>query len=391
MHVVHVVRDLDETSGGISRSVPALASALSAHPDRPRVTVLFQDRGNPTVVDDRTADYRRFSSDDPGGLPPTPTYLSFRNSALAWGRLRSDALQFVHMRSAIDFIHLHGLWSPSVSAAAAFARRRSIPYAVAPRGMLSAWAMNHRKYRKHFAWLAYQKRDLNNAAFIHVTSEAERDDVLRWFPGADCRIIPNAIDTERSTEIANKRSRLLEPHRRWCVALGRIHPIKGLDRLIAAWAVVNPEGWALAIAGPDEGGYRSVLQHQVASLELAGLVHFLGPIGDDQTGGLLSGAELVVQASHSENFGIVIAESLAVGTPVIASFGTPWQSIATSRSGWWVDNGVDSLAEALAEATALSADELQEMGKRGVDLIQKNYGSAAVAALAIAAYRAKLT
>jgi len=389
MHVIHVVRDLDETSGGISRSVPALASALASHADRPRVTVLFQDRGHRTVVDGWSTDYRGFNCDQAENSSGWPSYVSFRDSTFGWDRIRSAALEFIHATAPIDWIHLHGLWSPSVSAAAAFARRHSIRYVIAPRGMLSPWAMKHRKHRKSLAWIAYQKRDLANAAFIHVTSDAERDDVLRWVPAASCRLIPNAIEVVRSARRSPESDRLLDPRRRWCLALGRIHPIKGLDRLIAAWARGNPAGWGLAIAGPDEGGHLAALRMQVDSLGLADDVRFLGPIADDQTDNLLSQADLVVQASHSENFGIVIADSLAVGTPVIASRGTPWQSLETAGCGWWVDNGVDSLAGAIQNATSLSPAALAAMGYRGIDLVRKHYGPATIADQMIQAYAAR--
>jgi glycosyltransferase involved in cell wall biosynthesis len=95
---------------------------------------------------------------------------------------------------------------------------------------------------------------------------------------------------------------------------------------------------------------------------------------------LYRSADLFVLPSHSENFGLVVAEALACGVPVIASRGTPWEDLITHRCGWWVDNRPETLADALREATGLTDEERQAMGARGRDLVKTKYSWSPVAA-----------
>jgi glycosyltransferase involved in cell wall biosynthesis len=83
--------------------------------------------------------------------------------------------------------------------------------------------------------------------------------------------------------------------------------------------------------------------------------------------------------TYSENFGIVVSEALASGTPVITTKGTPWQELNMHRCGWWIDNDVNTIAETLKTAIALPAEEYRQMGERGRELIQNNYSIEIVA------------
>ncbi|GHT50818.1 hypothetical protein FACS189440_18900 [Bacteroidia bacterium] len=83
--------------------------------------------------------------------------------------------------------------------------------------------------------------------------------------------------------------------------------------------------------------------------------------------------------TYSENFGFVIAEALASGTPVITTKGTPWEELNTCHCGWWIDAEVDAIAKALQEAIALSDEEYEQMGLRGRELIKDNYSIASIA------------
>lgn len=381
MHILHVVRDLDATSGGISRSVPALAQAQATDARKPHVTVLFQDRGTPTTVPFRSIDDLDCTSD-----AHDADFVAIRSSGLKSLLAMRAGINQIHRQTPIDFIHLHGIWSPTLNVAAAFARHHSIPYTIAPRGMLSSWSLANKGTRKKLAWCLYQHRDLRKAEFVHVTSEQEAADVQTSVIGARTVILPNGCETGPATN-ANDWAILLDPKYSWCVALGRIHPVKGLDRLIEAWHLVRPVGWKLAIAGPDEAAHEADLKQLVQDWGLQDCVKFCGPIPAEQSRGFLSHAQLFVQASHSENFGIAIAEALSVGTPVIASQGTPWQEIVDRGCGWWVHNSIEGLANAIRVATSKSSQELAGMGKAGIGLIESKYSWSEMASRTLIAYR----
>ena len=113
----------------------------------------------------------------------------------------------------------------------------------------------------------------------------------------------------------------------------------------------------------------------------------MGPVEGDAKWQLLGQAELSISGSRSENFGMSIAESLAAGVPVIATEGTPWQSVREHRCGWWVPVGCNGLAAAITEATSLETEELSRMGQRGAAMIESQYSWDVIAAQTTSVYR----
>lgn len=70
--------------------------------------------------------------------------------------------------------------------------------------------------------------------------------------------------------------------------------------------------------------------------------------------------------TYSENFGIVVAEALWAGVPVITTKGTPWNELEERHCGWWIDlPPKESLEDALLAATILPRSELRLMSERG--------------------------
>jgi glycosyltransferase involved in cell wall biosynthesis len=158
--------------------------------------------------------------------------------------------------------------------------------------------------------------------------------------------------------------------------LGRLHPLKGLEILLDAWATVTRPGaaagpWELVIAGPDEQGTRARLEAQARTLGLTNLT-FPGPLYGEAKRRALAEADLFALPSRTENFGIAVAEALAAGLPVITTKGTPWSEIEGS-CGWWVDANAGSIAQALAAAMRLSDAERAAMGARGRELVAAKY------------------
>ena len=146
---------------------------------------------------------------------------------------------------------------------------------------------------------------------------------------------------------------------------GRIHPVKGLLELVDAWRIARPPGWTMIIVGPDEGGHRAVVEERIRRAGLESDFQFVGTVdGEDKTA-VYQRADLFILPSFTENFGVVVAEDLASGVPVITTKGTPWEGLEAHRCGWWVDLGVVPLAGAIREVTTIPDAGRAAMGEHG--------------------------
>lgn len=156
--------------------------------------------------------------------------------------------------------------------------------------------------------------------------------------------------------------------------------------LIEAWARLRPDGWHLRIAGPDEAGHRAAVEALVVRHGLAEVVSFIGPVKGDAKTDEYRAADLFVLPTHSENFGMVVAEALSYGVPVLTTQGSPWRELETEHCGWWVAPTVDGILAGLSEATATSCKTRFEMGRRGRALIAARYAWGRIAQQFLAAY-----
>ena len=269
-----------------------------------------------------------------------------------------------------DLLHDHGLWLPCNHRIANAARALELPRIVSPRGMLEPWALNHKKWKKKIAWQLYQKKDLETAACLHATAESEAEQLRELGLRAPIAVIPNGVD-EMDHDAQFKIQSNNGPYT--ALFLSRIHPKKGLPLLIEAWAKVKPTGWRMRVVGPEEAGHLSELKELVVKAGLEESWQFEGPLDGESKWQAYSEADLFILPTYSENFGIVVAEALAAGVPVITTQGTPWIQLQTKGCGWWVSADSSSIANALGEAVTLPRKELREMGARGRSLVKRDY------------------
>jgi glycosyltransferase involved in cell wall biosynthesis len=170
--------------------------------------------------------------------------------------------------------------------------------------------------------------------------------------------------------------------------LGRIHPIKGISNLLHAWRAVAPKfgDWQLRLVGPDDGGHLVQMQRLAHDLELP-RVAFAGPRYGTEKNAEYSGADLYVFPSHSENFGMSVAEALAHGVPVVTTTGTPWEKVEEHGCGWLVPPTAAGIQRALNEAISLDRPSLGKMGQAGRAWMQREFSWSRVAQDIESAYR----
>ena len=422
MRILHVVALIQASTGGPAVSVTRLASEQARMGHEVTLACL---------------DYPHLGPQVPA---PGVRVVSVKGNFLAVrGRGWRPKFRRVVMEEAkkADVVHNHGLWMwPN-----AYAREAAVaadkPLIISPRGMLEAWSLNRSKLRKAVAWRLFEKKNLQSAALFHATAESEKRSIEEAmshgltrmntdsFSGGDpagkasssaktkkIRIVVAANGVElpdlgRRAGRENLEGKFPElKNRRWVLFMSRLHPKKGVDVLLRAWRAQRTTGqldnktkleargpvspWSgrpvLVLAGSDLIGYRKDIERMIKELGLEDSVVMTGEVLGEAKGCLLANAEVFVLPSYSENFGIVVAEAMAWGRPVIASTGTPWQEVTEVGAGWWVKPEEKALAQALHEALGTRREELDAMGARGRALVSEHYTWASPAAKLMRAY-----
>ena len=283
-------------------------------------------------------------------------------SSLLHDSTRSTRLKF-------DLVHIHALWSPILHRTFVWARKNKIPIVLSPHGMLAPWAMRHKWWKKCVPWHLYQRRDLLRVDMFHATSKQEEGWIRELGFAQPITIAPLGTKLPNLRPPVEKQDKVL-------LFVGRIYPVKALDRLIQAFAEV-PLGvrrkWRLRLVGPDQAGHRKNLEQLVQSLDLGKCVEFAGPKFDEELNAEYDACDCLTLVSHTENLGATVVDAMAHAKPVITSVNTPWQEVSERGCGWWVSNEPAKLVVALVEMMTLTGDERRHMGERARNLVAERY------------------
>lgn len=356
MRIAFVTSTLSPAAGGLGTSVPATAAALDARDDVEVHVVGVADRGAPEAW---RAWGRRVHAHRAYG----PQAFAF---APALGRTLRDL--------AADVTDVQGLWVYPSLAHRRYQDRQARPYVVTPRGMLDPWALARSRWKKALVSRWFERRHLEGAACLRVTALMEARHVRALGLRQPLIVVPNGVDVPplaAPIEPADGRRRLL--------FLSRLHPKKGLPFLLRAWAALQERhpDWELVIAGPDEVDHRAEMTRLAAGLGLERL-RWQEPVEGAAKAALYRSADLFVLPTHAENFGLVVAEALAHGVPVVTTVHAPWEGLAVHGCGWWIDLTEPALCTALDDAMRLPAAERRAMGVRGRAWMQRDFAWSAV-------------
>lgn len=372
MKVLHVIEGISPNAGGPTRSVRGLTAALAQQ----GVTVAL-------FAHSPLHDW----------LNAAPVL--FQKGTVSDGSKTLRELKEMIQDFHPDIIHLHGLWTNHGDVR--IARKLKIPIVLSPRGMLDPWALSVKKWKKRFAMVLYQRRDLRNVSAFHATAELEAANIRAQGLTQPIIISPNGVDVPVEVKNAFHKSFTSNSGNRVAIFMGRLHPGKGLITLAEAWARIKPKGWVMRVVGPDGSGHKAEVITRLEKLGISysdvksriSLDHpnnstvrtsweFVDIVDDKIKWLEYAAADLLVHPSVSENFGITIAEGLATGLPVISTKGTPWSDLEAAKCGRWIDIGVEPLVAALKEMMSMTDGDRRQMGEQGRKLVDEKYTWAAV-------------
>ncbi len=365
MRVLHVVPAVAPRYGGPSEVASRMTAALSSEgveallattdadgPGRLRVETeaVVEHQGARTIFFPRL----------PGeSLKPSP-------QMARW--LRENA-------TAFDLVHVHSVFSHPSLAAGAAARAAGTPYVVRPLGQLDSWSLAQHVFRKRLFLAAGGRRLLEGAAALHWTDESERAAVPPL--GCSCPgfVVPLGVHDALFDETHGV------PRKKTVLFLSRLHPKKNVESLLEAFrdAAATAAGWTLVIAGDGEERYVRGLRQRAGEGAGEGRVEFAGWLDGEAKLRALREAAVLALPSRQENFGIVVAEAMATGMPVVVTEAVALaREVTRAGAGWVVNGGAGGLVGALGAAMA-SEEERVRRGNAARALAQRRFRWSAVA------------
>src|SRR5581483_7733209 len=306
MRILHSIRSVNPEGGGVIEAVK-------------QISRIHQENGHDVEV-------LSLDSPDDGWVGEFPLKVNavgpvfgkfgFTRRLVPW--LRAQAGRY-------DAIVVDGIWQYNSYGVWRALRRTQTPYYVFPHGMLDPWfkhtyPLKHLKKWLYWPWADY--RVLRDARAVLFTCEQEKLLAPESFAlyranavvtGLGTAPPPPGVDAslffDRYSELRGKRLLLF---------MGRIHPKKGCDLLLEAFAgtMAKDPAWRLVFAGPDSLNWQQTLAARAAALGIADRIVWTVMLRDAMKWSAFFAAEVFALPSHQENFGIAVAESLACGVPV---------------------------------------------------------------------------
>ena len=361
MKIIHYIPSIDRMAGGISTYMQVLAKPLGTMAE---VHIMTHASENPLPMENCK-------------VHDIPRYRPFSG---VWKKAVVDLLDSVRP----DIVHVNCCWTPDCAMIQRLAQKRGYKVVLTPHGMLEPWIIKrHYWTRKVPALWLYQKAAVQRADCVQATAESERDNLLKLGYNSNIKVVRLGIDADG---IEMKKS---WKKTRQILFLSRVHVKKGINFLVEAADVLRNElqGYKILVAGEGDADYVEAMKRMICDRGLQDIVQLIGGVYGDEKWRLFQTSDFFVLPTHSENFGLAIAESLASGTPVVTTVGTPWSDLNSSEAGAWIEIGTEPLVETLRRFLSLSEDELETMGRNGRKLIETKYSAHVMAEQMMEVYK----
>ncbi len=365
MRILHIISTLNPKAGGPSTNIRRIVPSY-AH---------MGHSGEVVTLDAPDAPFLHNIGFATHPLGPVSSVYSYDKKLLPW--LRANLHRF-------DGVVVDGLWQYCGFAAwRACSGKR--PYVVFTHGMLDPYfkrAFPAKHLKKWGYWLLAEYWILRCASRVLFTSEIEKQDATKsfWLHKWTPQVVPCGASAPPQTkehyqQIFQQQFPALT-EKRFLLFLGRIHPKKGCDLLLKAFANVaskDPD-LHLVFAGPDETNWIAELNQMAEAAGISNRVHWLGMVEGDQKWGAFHSCEAFVLPSHQENFGIAVAEALACARPVLISDKVNiWEDILNDGAAFVAADDLAGTQSLLERWLSTDADTRAAMSKKALRCFQTRY------------------
>ena len=281
-----------------------------------------------------------------------------------------------------DVVHGHGFYVGTNLVFGREARRQHKPLVYHCHGFFEPWILNRSRWKKHLVHWLFEDANFRHVRLWRALTEKEASQIRACGIRGPIVLAPVGIDPamlapppDLDAPIDTPLVPNLVKSRRRALFISRLHPKKGLDLLVPAWASLGKTvaDWELILAGPDEGGYAVTIDRLISAHGLSESVRRVGKVSAEAKVRLLHSADLFVLPSYSEGFPTSLLEAMACAAPVLATRECNFPEVTNSQAGWECDASVESVSAALR--TALLADEAErkQRGLSGRKLVETRY------------------
>lgn len=342
MRIVHYIPNIDYTSGGTTTYIKTLAEEMGKLCD---VHIVTHKSKHPVVIKN--------------------CRIHFISSSI-WGRMKREWKNLLNTLRP-NIVHINCCWLLQCALTQKWAQNSGYKVVLTPHGMLEPWIIKRNYWKKKLpALILYQKNAIQKADIIHATAISEKENLSKLGYNDKIKTISNGIDVNNIQLKDNwEKTKTI-------LFLSRIHPKKGIELLIESILSKKEKikGYQIIIAGEGDKNYIEKLKKRSHTCSE---IKFIGGVYNEQKWELLRESDILILPSFSENFGLVIAEALACGTPTITTQGAPWKDLIEHHCGWWVKAEVNEISHAIDSYLSLNVNELKEMGMNGRKLVEDSY------------------
>jgi glycosyltransferase involved in cell wall biosynthesis len=294
------------------------------------------------------------------------------------GMYCSDAKTFAEkIVKDYDVVHIYNWYHHLGITFAQVCNKQKIPFVISFYATLQENAHKYKKIQKDLVDFAYTKKLILKANMLHSIGKQETKEYEKWGVNPNNIFhVDNVISLEdyklkKPTNIFTKLD--IENNKKYIIFVSRIHPKKGLDLLLTAFAKILKSDLKtiLVIAGTGSTEYEKQIRELVKTLEINDFIKFAGFVTNEEKQDLLKHAQAYVLTSRSDIHPTAIQDALAMGTPVMITEACDYPEVEEYNAGIIVDSTVDSIYEGLKKI--INECDLKELSKNARKLIEEKF------------------